>query len=401
MLLLQPPAGNQQLENRVTAFEKLDLLAMISHEIRNPLNAIIGVSRLLKHSTSEEERNEYIDSLLHTSENLLELVNNIMDFSKLESGKLKFLQKPTDLRKLLKDNLMSQKHGASSKGLDLIIEIDENVPPLVLTDSVKINQVILNLVSNAVKFTSEGTVTVCLKVEKETDSAVAVRFSVRDTGIGIPEAKLEEVFQAFDQGGEEVSLKYGGTGLGLSISKSIVETLGGRFNVDSREGRGSEFSFVLLLQKEEIFADDVPAKEKFTPEHLGKALKILVVDDNKLNLLVVQKQLEFWDFEFETAVNGRDAMARIKEQDFDAVLMDLHMPEMDGIQATREIRKLDGIRYQSLPVIGLSASAGWFDRESIHSAGFTDLLSKPFTSEELLNKIISNLHLKVNSAGCT
>lgn len=373
--------------------KNLRILATVSHEIRNPLNAIIGISRLLRLPATEDERQVYLEGLVQTSENLLELVNNIMDFSKLESGKLAISAKPTDLRKTFRQNLMSQIAIAGKKGIDFYIEIDEALPSRLLIDHVKINQVVLNLVSNAVKFTSQGTVLLELKVVELTAGMATVKFSVQDTGIGIPKEKLKGIFEAFDQGGDDINLLYGGTGLGLSISKRVIDILGGELKVQSVFGRGSEFSFSLNLEIEQQASVEEPEQElvPVPQEFLTRNLKLLVVDDNKLNLLVVQKNLERWGIGYEVAYTGLGAVRKVQQEKFDLVLMDMHMPEMDGLEATRVIRNIHGC--SELPVIGLTASTGKEFWGKLYEAGFSDLLMKPFRTEELLEKIV--FHTKV------
>lgn len=366
----------------------LEFYASISHEIRNPLNAIIGLSHLLKKSTSEEDRENYIDNLLQTSENLLELVNNILDFSKLETGNVVYTPKPTDLKTFLNQILINQKIIAEAKGISFIVEVDENIPQLVSVEPVKLNQVILNLISNAIKFTSEGSVTIKLQVMESNFSEISVKFTVTDTGIGIQNEKLDIIFEAFKQGDEDVNMKYGGTGLGLHISKKLVEQLGGKLAVKSQPGRGSEFSFQLNMNiVENIASTDL--KNRITPEIFNKKLKVLIVDDNNLNILVVRKNLENWGIRSEVTHNGVDAVEKVKQQDFDMVLMDLHMPKMDGLEATQKIRAFAENKNRELPIIALTASTDKFFEEKVQFAGFTDKLNKPFRPQELLEKLIT------------
>ena len=386
MLLSQVPMNEE--ESTKLSQRSLEILATISHEIRNPLNAIIGLTHLLQASPSQEDRKIYADNLLGTSENLLELINNIMDFSKTEVGKIELLQKSVDLKKNILQNLGSQKAVADQRGLNLNLEIDQQIPDLVKVDSVKLNQVLLNLVSNAIKFTDEGTIRVAVDVEEILGAKVQMKFRVIDSGIGIPSDKLKTIFEAFDQGGEEINRVYGGTGLGLSISRKIVETMGGTLTVKSVLGKGSEFSFALELEITEAEKDGLDCNSSVLSQgSLSKRSKALIVDDNKLNILIAKKYLELWEWDYDSAYNGFEAVEKVQNQDFDIVLMDLHMPEMDGLKATEIIRKLDDMKYQNLPIIGLTASVEKFVEEKVHSVGFNDLLVKPFKPEELLEKI--------------
>ena len=387
MLLTQNSTNKHESEK--LSQRSLEILASISHEIRNPLNAIIGLTHLLQTSPSQADSKIYTNNLLRTSENLLELINNIMDFSKTEVGKIELLPKSTDLKKTILQNFSSQKAVANQRGLELKINLDHRIPDLVKVDTVKLNQVLQNLVSNAIKFTDLGEVEIAVDVEEILGAKVPTRFRVIDSGIGITSDKLESIFEAFDQGGEEINRVYGGTGLGLSISRKLVELMGGTLMVTSTVGQGSEFSFALDLEIPEAekidcdYKSSVLSQESFTK----KRSKALIVDDNRLNVLIAQKHLELWDWDYDSAYNGLEAVEKVQNQDFDIVLMDLHMPEMDGLQATRVIREINDKRYQNLPIIGLTASVEKFLEEKVHSVGFNDLLVKPFKPDELLEKI--------------
>lgn len=370
----------------------IEFFANISHEIRNPLNAIIGISRLLKHAESEEDRQNYLDILTETSKDLLELINSIMDFSKLESGKMQFNHREVDLQELMVKNVARYKSIAESKGLELLLKIDKKLPSSVIIDPIKLNQVLTNLISNAIKFTSEGSVSVKLNVVDLKNDQVSVQCIVKDTGIGIPEEKLKTIFEAFDQGDADTQSTFGGTGLGLTISRQIINNLGGSLQVKSGIGRGSEFSFCLVLKINKTSEISPSEVEEIIELSLPHDIKILVVDDNKINVLVVQKYLELWGIDYEIAHNGLKAVRKVQQQKFDLVLMDLHMPGMDGLEATEAIGDLMRSKGLFLPVIGLTASTERFYEGDIEDAGFSDFLIKPFAPKELLKKII--LHTK-------
>lgn len=367
-----------------------ELLATISHEIRNPLNAIIGISRLLKLPSSEEEREKYIEGLLETSEHLLDLVDNIMDFSKINSDQFVLSYEPTDLRKAVRQNLASQKAIAEVKNLDFSLEIDESLPTFLIVDPVKLNQVILNLVSNAIKFTSDGGVSLEIDVQELRDQEVQVKFKIKDTGIGIPPENLQNILKPFHQGHYKTSMDYGGTGLGLSISKEIVDKMGGELVVKSELNKGSEFSFSINMDIDSRSEKPSSGSSQVRNLSFEKNLKILIVDDSELNVLVVQKNLEFSGFDFQIAHDGLSAVKMVQKGNFDLILMDLHMPTMDGIEATELIRNLPEPKYKELPIIGLTASTEKFFLERINSAGFTDLVTKPFRTEDLFKKIIEH-----------
>jgi CheY-like chemotaxis protein len=373
----------------------LQFLANVSHEIRNPLNGIIGIARLLKSVGSKEEREEYIDTLLKTSENLLELINNILDFSKYNSEKIEFNYKEVNLRELVRDIVNGQRVIAESKELRLLLEIDDSLPSIITIDPVKINQVLTNLVSNAIKFTSKGSVKVNLNVLQLKDDEVCVRCTVTDTGIGIPKEKLETIFDAFNQGDKEINTNYGGTGLGLTICRQIINSLGSDLQVKSST-EGSEFSFVLALETNKNLEGHSAEVEGISEKSIPKGIKVLVVDDNKVNVLVVQKHLELWGIDYDIANNGLNAVRKVQQQEFNLVLMDLHMPEMDGLEATEAIGHLMKSKGSILPIVGLTASTEVFYQGDIENAGFTDFLIKPFAPQELLNKIV--LHSKILTA---
>lgn len=359
-----------------------NFIATLSHELRNPLHAIIGLSKLLNTASSKEEQQEYVERLIETSESLLALINNILDFSKINAGKSKVVLRPTDLSGKLQSALNSYKTIANAKGLEFSVEVDESLPELVLADEVKLVQVILNFISNALKFTETGSVRTEISVLEQRDSEVLVRFSVRDTGIGIAPEKLEAIFHAFEQADDYINLRFGGTGLGLNISKGVIELLGGKAFVESRPGKGSLFGFDLPLEIVNKAPEIYPVgQEEKAQDDLPEGLRVLVVDDNQLNILVVQKNLEAWGCLCETATNGLSAVRKVQENHFDIILMDLHMPQMDGLEAAEVIRNLK--EDHELPIIALTASVENEVSEKIKCFGFTDLLFKPFDPRDL------------------
>lgn len=365
----------------------LDFLANVSHEIRNPLNTIIGLSHLLKNKPSVEEQEEYIDGLLQTSENLLEIVNNMMDFSKLQSGRLRLEEKPVDLRKLVKRSLFGLQALAHTKNLELHTEVAEDLPPLLMLDSVKLSQVVINLVSNAIKFTEVGSIRVKLAAETTRNGKAIIRCSVSDTGIGIAEDKLDNIFKAFDQGDGDINLNYGGTGLGLTISKKLINMMGGELRVKSLPGKGSEFSFAISTAI--IHDPELPVAEE-NIQACAEDLRVLLVDDNKLSRLVLEKTLEQWNIRYSSAENGLQALEKVQREEFDLVLMDLHMPIMDGFEAAKAIRELPGEKYRNLKIVALSAATDQLYQEKVLAAGITDFINKPFQPEDLLKKLRKN-----------
>src|SRR5690606_1529253 len=319
--------------------QRLGFLSTVSHEIRTPLNAIIGISDLLQQPTSDEQQQEYFQILKQTSETLLELVNNVLDFSKINLGNLKVLNKVFDLRATINRSLYGERIKARGKNLELEICIDPDLPEFIIGDSVKVGQVFMNLVSNAIKFTDEGKVSLKVEVVTQSEEQVRLRCAVSDTGIGIPENQMENIFKAFNQGSEDINIRYAGTGLGLSISQRVISMLGGKLQVQSKEGEGSEFSFRLefpVATCDEEEKKNTPLLEVPDP----KGIKLLLVEDNKINVMVAQKNLENWGVEFDIANDGSQAVALVQQNDYDLVLMDLQMPIMDGFQAANVIRNL-------------------------------------------------------------
>lgn len=366
--------------------QRLGFLSTVSHEIRTPLNAIIGISDLLQQPTSREQQEEYFQVLKQTSETLLELVNNVLDFSKIKSGRLKVTPKVFDLRNTITRSLYGEKLKARTKNLQLEVNIDPTLPEVIVGDSVKLGQVFMNLVSNAIKFTEKGTVRLNVRVEALCREKVMLHFSVCDTGIGIPEEQMENIFKAFNQGSEDINIRYAGTGLGLSICQRVISMLGGKLQVQSKEGEGSEFSFRLefpVATCDEEEKKNTPLLEVPDP----KGIKLLLVEDNKINVMVAQKNLENWGVEFDIANDGSQAVALVQQNDYDLVLMDLQMPIMDGFQAANVIRNLPDEKYRSLPIIALTAASEQYYQEKVQLAGFIDFINKPFRAEELLKKI--------------
>ncbi len=365
---------------------KAQFLANMSHEIRTPMNAVIGLTNLLQQTQPTREQGEYLTAIGSSSQNLLVILNDILDSSKMEAGKLSLEQVPFRLPDAVRRLSTLFRYAADSKGLLLRVEVAPDVPPAVLGDPVRLQQVLVNLVSNALKFTRQGSVAVhvslappsLLPTPSVAARHVGLRFSVQDTGIGIPADKLHAIFEDFAQANASTTREFGGTGLGLSIARNLVQLHGGELSVRSSEGVGSEFFFELTypvadaaLAHPEAHSGPLPA---FEP-----ALRVLVAEDNELNQLVARKTLENWNVRVVIAANGRLAVEQATQalEPFDAVLMDVQMPELDGYAATRALREFfpDG---QLFPIIGLTASVLPEDRGLALAAGMNDTLAKPF-----------------------
>jgi PAS domain S-box-containing protein len=369
---------------------KADFLSMMSHEIRTPMNAVVGLANLLTQTELSPQQEKYLHLLQTSSENLLGLLNDILDFSKIEAGKVSLEQRNLDVRELLDGVCCGLGVKAEQKGLFVRMDIDEAVPACVVGDPVKLRQVLTNLLSNAIKFTERGGVTVEVRVREYTPEAVGLDFGVRDTGIGIPQERLAQVFEEFTQASYDISQRYGGTGLGLAICQKLLELHGSRMEVESTPGVGSTFRFHLRMRHgQEVAASASPAPA-LPAIHRLEGVKLLVAEDNDLNVFVLSQFLRKWGADFDVVGDGQQALERIQAEHYDLVLMDLQMPRMSGYEATRAVRRLPEERFQRLPILALTASARMSHEERAELVGFSDLLGKPFKPEELFTKIASH-----------
>ncbi|WP_224364583.1 PAS domain-containing hybrid sensor histidine kinase/response regulator [Hyalangium versicolor] len=371
------------------ARSRTELLSTISHEIRTPMNAILGLSGLLQHTPLSSEQARYVALLQASSENLLGLLNHILDFSKIEAGKVTLEERRFHLRQLVNGILYGLRVKAEEKDLAIHVELDERVPAWLMGDPVKISQVLTNLLANAIKFTEQGSVTLSVQLQDTFAERVSVSFRVTDTGIGIPEERQSQIFEEFTQASYDIHLKYGGSGLGLAICQRLLALYGCKLGMESRLGQGSSFSFALSLK----VAPDTPesalpaaAKSPIATCNID-GVQVLVADDNTVNVFVITQYLRKWGARFDVVENGRLAVEQAQQIHYDMVLMDLQMPELDGYDATRLIRKLPAERFRKLPIVALTASDRIGLEERIAAAGFTDFVCKPFTPEELHSKI--------------
>ncbi len=356
---------------------KSAFLANMSHEIRTPMNGILGMAQLLQDTNPTQEQNDYIETISSSSQVLLTLINDILDLSKIEAGKVELEFIDFNLEHVLTDvkNLLLSKTEEKGLGLDLVIQKD--LPLFFKGDPTRLRQILLNLAGNAVKFTEKGSVTLCAKIYKKQHSQILVRFSVEDTGIGISKQKQKNLFQPFSQTDISTTRKYGGTGLGLNISKQLVEMMGGNIGVDSKEDQGSTFWFTILLEygEEKFIKSDL--KENRPGEE--RPLNVLVAEDNLVNQKVLEKLLQKMGHTVCIAENGLIAVQTVREQTFDLILMDGSMPEMDGFEATKLIRASGNF----IPIIAVTAHAMQGDRQDFLDAGMDDYVSKPIDAKLL------------------
>jgi len=359
-------------------------LANMSHEIRTPMNAIMGFSDILYKRELGAQEKEYVKTIKMAGENLLAIINDILDISKIEAGMMSFEEHAFSVREILKSCHLMLMGRAQEKNLELTFVCNEDVPDFLLGDSSRLTQIIINLAGNAIKFTQKGIINIKATVLKKEGKNTFVEFSVKDTGIGIPQDKLEYIFERFSQAASNTTRKYGGTGLGLSISKQLVELQGGKLSVHSKLKEGSVFSFYIPYKESfDVKPATEPIKKKYNMEELGK-LNILLVEDNKLNVLLILSLFSENNLKLKTVENGSEAIEKLKEGPFDIILMDMEMPVMNGYEATSMIRNE---MKNNIPIIAMTAHAMAGEKEKCLSLGMNDYISKPINASLLFEKI--------------
>lgn len=385
--------ANKELKKAIEKAEavseaKSRFLSEMSHEIRTPLNGILGASELLQSELSTDKGKDYINIINASVTTLLDLVNDILDLSKLEARKVELEHITFRLEDIFSALVKSTAIQAQKKGLSISYTLDESIPAMVVGDPTKIKQILANLVGNALKFTDEGEISLTVKQKCQTSTTLTLLFSVKDTGIGIPESKKKSIFREFTQLDSSTSRKYGGSGLGLSICKSLVKLMNGRIWVESTEGKGSTFEFTITLTKADLEKDFTvlePGVNISKTADLIKPLAILVVEDNDINQQIITEFLKK-DGHFVTVVDsGSDAIDYFQDNNVDLVLMDLGLPDMSGIDATKIMRKKELEKEKHIPIIALTASTERKEKERCFIAGMDDFITKPIRSLDLLN----------------
>ncbi len=376
---------------------KSEFLANMSHEIRTPMNGIIGMSQLLETTVLTSEQKEYISALTSSCNNLLSIINDILDLSKIEAEKLEINLCPFNLRKCITELVSTQKSRIEERGLYCRVDIAPELPDELIGDEFRIKQILLNLLVNAIKFTKNGGITVSASLIERLDSVFVIDIAVKDTGIGIPACAQAHIFEPFNQADASISNRFGGTGLGLTICRHLTELMGGSIRLESMEGNGSTFYLRLALNYADSAEESLQKSDDLVMNLDVTGLNVLLAEDNQINLLHFTALLRKMGCQVTEANNGREALDRLKTGKFDVLLMDIKMPIMNGDEALRLLRKEESEKGGHQPVIALTAFALKGDRESFIEKGFDGYLSKPIMADELsaeVARVLNDKHLK-------
>lgn len=368
-------------------------LANMSHEIRTPINGIMGIVHMLKSANLNPEQIDWINRLENASNSLLLIINDILDISKIDSGMMKIEFEDFDLKAMILEFDKNFKLKATNKNLDFEVILDEALPQYVRFDALRLQQIISNFISNSLKFTEKGKISLIVTNVENIGDQYSISFVVRDTGIGIKPDAVEKIFQAFEQGDDGITKKFGGTGLGLAIVKRLSELLGGKVSAKSTYGNGSEFSFVSTIQKAEKSTQEKVRLQYTQFPELNK-LNVLVAEDNELNSFMLSHMLQTWSCHVKVVKNGMLALEEFEINTYDLILMDTHMPIMSGFEAIKEIRRHPNRDKRNVPIITISASVLEHEQQAAFEVGADDVISKPFHPIDLYNKITKTCTLK-------
>ncbi|TAF67073.1 MAG: response regulator [Cytophagales bacterium] len=377
------------------AHAKAQFLSMMSHEIRNPMNAVIGLTHLLLQEAPKPKQVGILNTLKFSAENLLALINDFLDFTKIEAGKIEIEKTDFNFRTLIQNIEQIFLYRTVEKGIDLEVKLDPDIPDMLIGDPVRLNQILHNLIGNAIKFTEKGKISFKIFLVAERENSLEINFEVIDTGIGIAQENLETIFDTFAQASKDITRRFGGTGLGLFITRKLLALQNSTIQVKSKLGVGSNFSFLLHFEKSLIVAQpknlNKSMNEQILPknQYIKKA-KVLLVEDLDINRLIATKFLKQWGIEPDQANDGVVAIKKAKETHYDLILMDLLMPELDGYEATKQLRAMP--QYAHTPIIALTASAMEEEKEKAITIGITDYITKPFNPNELYSKVIKYLN---------
>lgn len=365
---------------------KTNFLSTVSHELRTPLYAVTGLTHLLLEENPSENQKEHLRALKFSGDYLLNFINDILHINKIDADKLEPMAIEFNLKKVLKEVIDSLQQSAKENQTKIVLDYDDAIPSHLMGDPLKLSQIFMNLVGNALKFTKNGEVKVIAKLINKVEEDISLYFEVADTGIGIAKEQQSNIFEGFEQGSIQINREYGGTGLGLTIVKSLLGLFGSQIHLESELGKGSRFFFDLKLKSKDSLVDDIPF-EITEHNYEFKGLHLLIVEDNKINQVITKKMLLKKEITSDIANNGTEAIALAKENNYDAILMDIHMPGISGEEATIEIRKFD----KEIPIIALTAISLDDSLESFFAAGCDDVVTKPFKPEVFYQKIGENI----------